>query len=451
MPKISVIMPSLNVVQFYSQCIESVLNQSITDIEILAVDAGSTDGTLEILSKYVELDDRIRVINSPIKSYGAQMNLGLDNATGDYIAFLETDDFLCSYALERLYSIAKEDDLDYVKGWTYSFWDESDGSRRVLDEDKIFLVLPHGEGIFSPCECPKLLISDFHVWNGLYKRNFLKEIRFNETKGAAFQDIGFIIQYLTKAKAARYIDLPVYYYRRSNGLSSVYNQSGFKYLADEYEGLMQSGIEMTKIQWRFVWNRMLIQIFTRFETMYKSVKPWLSVDDDLQRLRALLKQADLDGKLGEMAANDIYARLLQLMLVGDFTTLKSSAWLETPIGHLVDAFEKDNFLIYGAGKRGRMMVTAALKMKKYPPLAFVDSNPQMWGGIVAGTRVVSLDEARNKYPKARYVIAVKGQEQIIREILISIGIDSGNITCFDIETSQFNQYMEYVVRNNANI
>ena len=94
MPKVSVIMPSLNVVQYIQECMESVVRQTLSDIEIICVDAGSTDGTLEILQEFAKKDQRISIIVSDKKSYGYQMNLGLKAAKGEYIGIVETDDFI---------------------------------------------------------------------------------------------------------------------------------------------------------------------------------------------------------------------------------------------------------------------------------------------------------------------------------------------------------------------
>ena len=94
MPKVSVIMPSLNVVQYIQECMESVVRQTLSDIEIICVDAGSTDGTLEILQEFAKKDQRMSIIVSDKKSYGYQMNLGLKAAKGEYIGIVETDDFI---------------------------------------------------------------------------------------------------------------------------------------------------------------------------------------------------------------------------------------------------------------------------------------------------------------------------------------------------------------------
>ncbi len=85
---ISVIMPSLNVAKYMRECLESVLNQKLREIEILCVDAGSTDGTLEILEEFALKDSRIRIIKSEKKSYGYQLNIGISVAKGEYIGII---------------------------------------------------------------------------------------------------------------------------------------------------------------------------------------------------------------------------------------------------------------------------------------------------------------------------------------------------------------------------
>ena len=113
--KVSVIMPSLNVAQDIRQCLESVINQTLRDIEILCIDAGSTDGTREILAEYAARDARIRLIESPVKSYGYQVNLGIRKAQGDYIGIVETDDRIQPDILLLLYETAEKYRLDSVR------------------------------------------------------------------------------------------------------------------------------------------------------------------------------------------------------------------------------------------------------------------------------------------------------------------------------------------------
>ena len=112
--KVSVILPSLNVADYIERCLESVIHQSLKELEILCVDAGSADGTKEILDKYADKDPRIKVLYSGKKSYGRQVNMGLDYASGEYAAVLETDDWIDRDMYQCLYKHAAADGLDYV-------------------------------------------------------------------------------------------------------------------------------------------------------------------------------------------------------------------------------------------------------------------------------------------------------------------------------------------------
>ena len=91
---VTVIMPSLNVCDYIEKAVRSVMEQTLENIEILCVDAGSTDGTLEILQALAKEDSRIQIINSQIKSYGYQLNLAISLAKGEYIGVVETDDYI---------------------------------------------------------------------------------------------------------------------------------------------------------------------------------------------------------------------------------------------------------------------------------------------------------------------------------------------------------------------
>ena len=120
-PSVTVLMPSLNVAPFIRQAVESVLDQTLRTIEVLCIDAGSTDGTLEILREYEEADPRVKVIISDKRSYGYQMNLGLAAARGEYIGIVETDDFADPEMFETLYRKAKHHKAQVVKGNYYDY------------------------------------------------------------------------------------------------------------------------------------------------------------------------------------------------------------------------------------------------------------------------------------------------------------------------------------------
>lgn len=130
--KVSVIVPSLNVADYIEECMDSIIGQTLREIEIICIDAGSTDGTFEILQKYAEKDKRIRLIHSEKKSYGYQINLGIQMAKGEYLGIVETDDYIDTMMYQELYQTALEYDLDFVKAGFDVFVTPSDGERYLL-------------------------------------------------------------------------------------------------------------------------------------------------------------------------------------------------------------------------------------------------------------------------------------------------------------------------------
>lgn len=118
---VSVIIPSYNVVSYIVQCLESVRNQTLENIEIICVDAKSTDGTLELIQDYAKKDSRFKVLISEKKSYGYQMNLGISIASGKYIGIVESDDWADTHMFEKLFIQAEKMSAEIVKANYYQY------------------------------------------------------------------------------------------------------------------------------------------------------------------------------------------------------------------------------------------------------------------------------------------------------------------------------------------
>ena len=123
MINVSIILPSKNVVNCIKECLNSVRNQTLSNIEIICVDAFSTDGTRDVLVQSAKEDRRIHIIDDSIGSTGYAFNIALKIASGKYIGIVETDDYVESNMFEVLYSAAEEFDLDYVKADFNAFMD----------------------------------------------------------------------------------------------------------------------------------------------------------------------------------------------------------------------------------------------------------------------------------------------------------------------------------------
>ena len=220
-PIISVIMPSLNVEDYMRQCLKSVLNQSLTDIEVICIDAGSTDKTVDIIKECQKDDDRIKFLTSDKKSYGYQVNMGLKEAKGKYISIIETDDYISSNMFETLYSLSEDDTIDIIKSnfFYLNDYDENDVQIKI-DVAKRNLV---NDGVFTLKEEPLIVEGHPSIWAGIYRRDFLidNNIKFLEVPKGGWVDNPFFYETAIKAEKIRYINDAFYYYRITNPNSST--------------------------------------------------------------------------------------------------------------------------------------------------------------------------------------------------------------------------------------
>ena len=252
MAKVSIIIPTYNVEMYLVECMESVIHQTLKDIEIICINDGSTDGSLEILKSYAQKDDRIVLVDKENGGYGIAMNIGLEKATGEYIGIVEPDDFVKLDMYESLYQIAKDNDLDFVKADFYRF--------KRTDEDDMNMVYNHlsknpedYNKVFNPSEDTEAIRYIMNTWSGIYKKEFIEKhhIRHNETPGASFQDNGFWFQTFIFATRAMIVDKPYYMNRRDNPNSSVHNREKVYCMNIEYDHIRDILMEHPELWKRF--------------------------------------------------------------------------------------------------------------------------------------------------------------------------------------------------------
>ena len=238
-PKVSVIMPSLNVAPYIRQCLDSVLCQTLRDIEILCVDAGSTDGTAEILREYAERDPRVTVIVSDRKSYGYQMNLGMDAAKGRYMGIVETDDWAEPDMFGTLFAAAEADSLDVAKaGFYYYIAEPEEKNTEYAITSEVFsrrVFCPRTD-FASPLEQAEFYNMVPSIWSAIYSLEFLRRngIRFHETPGASFQDESFFFKVFALANRVRMLEGCFLHYRQDNAHSSIHSPGKIYCEADEF-------------------------------------------------------------------------------------------------------------------------------------------------------------------------------------------------------------------------
>lgn len=237
MPKVSIIVPTYNVEKYLRECMDSIIGQTLQDIEIICVNDGSTDHSLKILEEYNKRDSRIIIIDKVNEGYGKGMNDGLDRATGEYIGIVEPDDFVPLNMYEDLYSIAKKNDLDFVKADFYRFTGNQNDGTRSLEYNQLDSTGENYNQVINSYEKPYVIKFIMNTWSGIYKREYIEKnhIRHNTTPGASFQDNGFFWQTFIYARRCMFVDRPYYMNRRDNPNSSVKDKKKVYCMNVEYD------------------------------------------------------------------------------------------------------------------------------------------------------------------------------------------------------------------------
>ena len=224
-PKVSIIIPVYNVENYLRPCIESALAQTLKDIEVIIVDDGSTDSSVDIIDYYARQDDRVIAIHKPNEGYGKACNVGFDTAKGEYVAILESDDFVDADMYESLYNYAKSLDADVVKS-PYKDVFLKDAIKPYPHNDFLTRNMPRGR-LYSIAECPCQLVTHQSIWAGIYRTSYMREkgIRFLEVPGAGHVDIKFCVESLIQSDKLAWLDHPFYDYRVEREGSSTANYS----------------------------------------------------------------------------------------------------------------------------------------------------------------------------------------------------------------------------------
>lgn len=263
MPKVSILIPCYNVEKFIRQCMNSVVNQTLHDIEIICVNDGSTDSTLDILREYEDRDSRVKVISKHNSGYGASMNIALESAKGEFIGIVESDDYADLNMFENLYNLALKHNVDIVKGDWYSYYGEED----KLVENNHFSEFEE-EVVLDPKISKNIFVIPSLIAASIYKKTFLDKyaIRFLETPGASYQDTAFAAKTIMAVDKLVLTKKNYYCYRVDNQNSSVKSSAKVFCICDEYNEInsfmdkypeMKSTLEEQKCanQYReYLWN-----------------------------------------------------------------------------------------------------------------------------------------------------------------------------------------------------
>lgn len=302
MKKVSIILPIYNVSQYLRECLDSVTGQTLQDIEIICVNDGSTDDSLDIIHEYAAKDDRIEVLTGPNGGYGKAMNKGLDRATGEYVGIVEPDDYVVPEMFADLYDTAKAHDLDLVKADFWRFTRDEDGKEHLQYELLDRTQKRYGE-LLCPAQDPSCIRFTLNTWTGIYRREFIEKyaIRHNETPGASFQDNGFFFQTFVYARRAMIVNKAYYRNRRDNPNSSVMSKGKVYCMNIEYDYirdlLMRDQETWERFRYMYWWKKYHNYWFTynRIDESYK--------EEYMNRMRQEYKRAMQLGQLDSALFN----------------------------------------------------------------------------------------------------------------------------------------------------
>lgn len=238
-PLVSVLVPICNVEKYLEECLSSLQNQTLKDTEIICINDGSTDSSLDIINKFASEDSRFVVIDKPNSGYGDSMNRGLEISRGKYIAILESDDFLDADALEYMVAEAESRQLEVFKCNFWLYWSKPDASRGYRTDLLFKLANPEmiALGTHRPLDYPDIFWAKASIWSALYLKSFLdeNEIRFNPTPGASYQDLGFTFKVFACARRVAYSGRAFLHYRQDNEKSSVNSPGKVYCVCDEHD------------------------------------------------------------------------------------------------------------------------------------------------------------------------------------------------------------------------
>lgn len=402
MKKVSVIIPIYNAEKYLKKCLDSIVNQTLKEIEIICVNDGSTDKSLEIIKEYSKKDNRIVVVDKENTGYGNSMNIGINISKGEYVGIVESDDFIELNMFEDLYNIAKKENIYVVKSRYYEITEDT-----KIIADNIEKDTPLSKKIKS-AEYKNNVLGYSNIWTGIYKKEFLDKnnIRFLETKGASYQDTSFAYKTWVYSQEV-YISKNAYYnYRLDNENSSVKSQEKVYCICKEYEEILKvlnsksyfkewEEITYLKKYLGYRWN------YKRIDEKYK--------EDFLKLMKKEFKESSLSEKINKKIWGKTYYNELRVllkdrkkypyMLENDYSYFNKYA-INIEDNKIKDIYnDYDKIILYGAGKRGKEI---ARKLNT-DNISFAVTKNETNINSVEGIEVLEIEDFIN-YKKSALII-----------------------------------------------
>jgi len=268
MIKISVIIPVYNVEKYLPSCLDSIINQTLEDIEIICVDDGSTDNSLKILKSYQEKDNRIKIITQENQYAGVARNNGMSVAIGKYFSFLDSDDFFEKTMLEEMYNRAEKDNSDVVVCGFYSYDNKNNTiSGTSIPENKFVKLSPFA---LQQIKSDVFTFTLPNTWTKLFKKELFDKYKIKFDGTICSNDFSATYSLISLANKISIINKPLIYYRRNQNSSLTakrkQNMIGFKSDLQAFNSLYTTLNKFSKYQeFRTPYINMAKRMFKKYD------------------------------------------------------------------------------------------------------------------------------------------------------------------------------------------
>lgn len=391
--KVSVIVPVYNSEKYLKQCIDSILTQTLKDIEIICIDDGSTDKSGRILDRYASEDARVKVFHQENRGYGAAMNTGIAKAKGSYTGIVESDDCILPEMYETLYNAAESDGSEVVKSDAY-YWYESIGYRKRIHREN--LEKYYDRNLY---DMDRNVFFDFYmnIWTGIYKREFLERegIRFHESEGASYQDNGFWMLTMMYCRSAKWLNKAFYLYRQDNEESSIKSKEKIMAMTREYEYVERFLLE--KKDYKNLSYCFYYKLFRhRGNFLRIADKDKLAFCEQMRR-----DYLDYKGYIkGVRGMDEWFRRVLANPKIFCSKMITSKSNVQNRLK------SAGKLIIYGAGKHGDIVFRGLFNEGYYNKIMCFATTSGSMDESIAGKQILDISTAVKRFPNALIVIAV---------------------------------------------
>lgn len=306
--KVSVIVPVYNTEQYLPKCIESILKQDLTEIEIICIDDNSDDNSLDILERYAKKDARLKVVKQENGNIGpgAARNKAIDMASGEYIAFVDSDDYIATNMLGELYEPAVQNDADVVICTIKKFTEDHRDKFPNCVYDKHMPARLESRS-FTWIEIQDIIFKlRFSCVNKIYKQTFLDDYNIRFSEGIFYEDMIFTYKALLSARSMRFVRKDFVFNRKQRVGATTYSQSSRAYDAfialKEVEDFIDAKPELHILKKRFEAFKFkkLLKYLPRNDAKH--------IENFYQRLKEFVANSDLENN---PHLNDRYVKILQ--------------------------------------------------------------------------------------------------------------------------------------------